>query len=31
MMVVKMEQGLDRVKAAAFSYSATAMLRLPAR
>ncbi len=28
MMVVKMEQGWDRVKAAAFSYSATAMPRL---
>jgi len=28
MMVVKMEAGMDRVKAAAFSYSATAMPRL---
>ena len=28
MMVVKMEEGWDRVKAAAFSYAATAMPRL---
>src|SRR4029453_3500910 len=28
MMVVKMEEGWDRIKAAAFSYSATAMPRL---